>query len=283
MPFDSSEKALQAIYNFKFTQANVLINESLTNGDSTSFNLLKTNFYWWMIISGEDNPSTRKSYIHSVNQSLKILDKKNKAELSNKDIEQYIQSYALKVRIELLNHNFMSGFIHLNNCVSYLKKSFLKEPEYEMFNLTSGLYNYFVTRSQKDHPFLVPYLIFYPKGNMETGIMQLMTAYKTKNPILKTEAGYFLMKIYLEQEKDYKKAEFFARDLLNKYPDNLIFRYYFFKSLLIQNKIDHAIDESIKINSLANKNSELTSVQRSHFDDLTKNDLENYYLKNPIK
>ncbi len=159
----------------------------------------------------------------------------------------------------------------------------MKETVHEMFNLTSGLYNYFVTRSQKDYPYLIPYLIFYPKGNMETGIKQLMAAYKSKNTILKTEAGYFLMKIYLEQEKDYTKAEFFARDLLNRYPDNLIFRYYFFKSLLVQNKIDQAINESIKINSLAKENIELTPAQQEHFDVLTNADLEKYFKKNNIK
>jgi hypothetical protein len=270
-----SDKALHAIYNFRFNTADSIIRKHLTEDKDAAKHLLSTYYYWWLIISGEDNSNFRKDYNSEIQKAIKLLDLK-KSEINNQDIEQYILAYALKVRIELLNYQVLSGLVHLNNCIGYIKKSFNKEKEHEMFYLTSGLYNYFSARSQKDYPFLTPYLIFYPKGNIEIGINQLLSAYRSENTFLKTESAYFLMKIYLEQEKKYDRANFFSKYLLNQYPDNLLFRYYHFLILLNLDKLPEALKEAEVIKVAGDKNPQLTQKQKEHFVQLIKANLEKY-------
>lgn len=276
----SVDKTFKALYNFEFQKADSLIQKIKSNYNSHPItHLLVTSYYWWLIVSGEDNPDNRKNYEKGIDNALSILNTKDKNQLSNEDIGNYINVYAYIARMELFNKELISGFVHLNNCIGYLKKSFEKENEYEMFYLTSGLYNYFVAHSSKEYPYLLPYLAFHPKGNREKGTLQLFTAYKSKDALIKTEATYFLMKIFYEREKDYAKAEMFAEKLTDKYPDNLIYQYYYYTILFARDKKEEAILQITKLNASAASNTQLSRSQKNYFIEMTQEDIKNYLLK----
>ena len=277
---ESINKTFEALYNFEFSRADSLI-QKLKAGysDFPETHLLATTYYWWLIVSGEDNSDNRKLYKKEIEKTLQLLNEKDNNFLSNEDIGNYINAYAYKTRIELFNHQLISGFVHLNNCIGYLKKSFEKENEYELFYFTSGLYNYFTAYSSKEYPYLRPYLVLHPKGNMEKGTTQLFSAYKSSNVLIKTEATYFLMKIFFEREQDYTKAEFFAKNLTEKYPDNLIYQYYYYTIFLVQDKKEAAIQQIAKLTASAESNVQLSEKQKKHFIEMAQDDLRKYLLK----
>jgi hypothetical protein len=270
----------KALYSFRFRTADSLIKETKRNYPDRAISyLLSVNYYWWLIISGEDNFENRKAFYLDLNlaQQKAGAAKKN---MSNEDIYTFINIYSYKARIEGLNKNYIKAVSHTNACVDYLKKSFGKEKEYEYFYLTSGLYNYYITNADEEYPILKPYLLLYPKGDLKTGIEYLLIASRSTDFALNTEANYFLTKIYLEQ-KNYETANIYCRLLGKKYPANLLYKYYLFKGYLDNNEKEKALDILKQINVQSILNEQLTTKQKDHFINLAQKKLEKYYEKNP--
>ncbi len=274
---DSVFSSSESIYNFRFSEAEKEIAAlvSTHSGDFLS-HLLSANFFWWKIITGEDSDENRKNYYSELEISGNILNSKDRI-FSNDTLYALITNYAYKARIHSMNNQYFSALAQLNNSIDYVKQSFGKEKEYEWFYLTSGLYNYYIIATRKNYPFLIPYLIFLPDGNSETGIEFLKKANASENFLLKTEAEYFLLKLYLEEEKNYGEARKFSTFLLNKFPENLLYRYYHFKTFLMQKNISEASKELGLMKYYAEKNSQLSQNQKTHFLNIAKEDLKKYY------
>ncbi len=271
-----------ALYCFKFQTADSLIKQTKKVFPEQSLSyLLSVNYYWWLIISGEDNFENRKNFYLNLS-SAQQKTSKSKQKLSNEDIYTFINIYSYKIRIEGLNKNYLKAVSHTNSCVDYLKMSFGKEKEYEYFYLTSGLYNYYITTLDDEYPILKPYLLIYPKGNFKTGIEQLTIAAQSNDFALSTEANYFLSKIYLKQ-KNYVLANNYCKVLTKRYSTNLLYLYYEFKSHLDNNEKEKAlvILKQLNVQSIINK--QLSEKQKSHFINLAQKRLEKYYKNHPAK
>jgi len=85
------------------------------------------------------------------------------------------------------------------------------------------LFKYYAAWFHEEYPMLRPVLAFFPKGDKKLGIIQLTEvtnfAFWTR-----TEAQYFLMRIYYNEEDDDAKAIPISEYLANTYPDNAYFQ-----------------------------------------------------------
>jgi hypothetical protein len=158
----------------------------------------------------------------------------------------------------------------LRNCVEQIERSMGREMEFGGFYLTSGLYNYLTAEAARRFPLLKPYAIFYPRGDRGLGIAQLEKAFASNQPLWKTEAGYFLMRIHLEQGQDAPKAEPYARWLTATYPSNLIFQYYHLQVLMALKEEEGVALKKAEIRRLAMANAGISQEQRLYFLDLVR-------------
>lgn len=276
---DSVSLGFEAIYNFRFSQADSISKElQLSHPNHPWTRILTVNYYWWQIITGEDSQELRKEYVDQLNNALKSFDG-NKATLNDLDRYTLITLYGFKARIEILNKRYIVVVSLLNNYISNLKGTFGKEEEFEWYNLTSGIYNYYIERSKKTHPFLKPYLGLYPNGNIEKGLQQLESARQSNNILLSTEAEYFLMKIHLGEETKLDAAEKNAAILVDRFPDNAFYRYMYYTVLLKQKKLSEAMIQYGQLSVRASSNTQLSPEQQSHFSKLAKQDLTRYYIE----
>jgi len=262
------------IYRFNFSKADSLVNNlKLTHNNEPETYLLSANYYWWQIISGEDNPKNRKNYI----LNLEIASQKIKDKNEDEKLYALINIYAFKARIEGLNKNYLRAFSHINQSIDNIEKSFGREEKFEYFYLTSGLYNYYGATAEKHYPVLIPYLAFLPKSNKEKGLGYLNKCIVSKDVILQTEGNYFLMKIFMEENKP-AKALNYADFLTGNYPSNLLYCYYRFKLFLDSNHKENAMKmlTALNVETIKNKQN-LTESQQKHFLNLAKRDLEIYY------
>ncbi|MFN2394939.1 MAG: hypothetical protein ABR597_04540 [Bacteroidales bacterium] len=269
---DSDAKtALIAIYDFRFHDADSLLNHMEINyKESYLPHLVRASFYWWLIIS-EDAGSlkNKEQYIATISKAEEKIGYMVKNSSYNyKDVFHFINLYALKARLDLLNGDYLRALRHMKYCVDYISISLGREEIYPNFNLTSGLYNYLSDYGAKQYPFLAFYSLIYPRGNMPTGLEQLKLATHNDDDVIRTEAHYFLMKIYLELEKNPGKALNHAYYLAKKYPENLIFLYHYYQILILQGKAEMANEIKTDYEYQLKYNTNLSNEQKQYLNGL---------------
>lgn len=265
--------------SYKFMSADSLLKQISSNQSNPFSDLARANYLWWMIISGEDNKTNRQQYVLSSDAAIRNLNDKPVESLSDEQLYTVITGYGNKARIEGLNKSYVKGFMHINTCLKYIKRSFGREQRFSYFTLTTGLYNYYMSTANRNFPVLLPYLSLFPSGDLKKGIQMLEAAANNSNKLLSTEGHYFLMKLFME-EKDLRKAELHCNWLLKQYPDNLLYNYYIFRILLDQKKKDEALEALSALRFKEMMNRQLTPLQKKYYSGLATKDLKEYYLKN---
>jgi hypothetical protein len=107
----------------------------------------------------------------------------------------------------------------------------------------------------------------YPSGNKKTGISFLEKASESPNKFLNTEANYFLMKIYLDENKHINSLKY-SEVLCQRFPGNGLFMYYKFLALLRSGRKNEALLSMKTILNSLKENPELSPNQVQHFKNL---------------
>lgn len=274
----AAEPIIDAIYEFNFSKADSLLKKAQQlNVKDPWVYLSRCNYYWWMIMTGEDNEQMVGSFQKVINETIAICKASNTKNLAHK--EQYIilNAYAFRSRLELYRGNYMASAANLNTCLGLLKKSFGQEVKYRPFSLTSSLYNYFVDYAKTNYPVARPIIAMLPEGKMEEGFRLLYSLSKCDDYILNNESNYFLCKIYQETEKQYAKAEYYAAIMVKRYPNNLAYIFNYFDVLLKQGKKQLAMKQLISLNLLSKILPGLTPSQRQFYIASAQKNLKEYY------
>lgn len=176
-----------------------------------------------------------------------------------------INIYASMARLDLLNGDHFRSIRYMRQAADKLTVSLDLTDKFTPFLLTSGLYNYIAGYGERTFPFFRIYTLRYPRGNANRGIEQLTLAANSGKPLVETEANYFLMKIFLELEKDFSAALVHASWLVERYPQNLIFLYHYYQAAL--QLYNYPLAKEIKNDFLLaiQENQQLNELQRIHF------------------
>jgi Tetratricopeptide repeat len=138
------------------------------------------------------------------------------------------------------NNDLMMDVIPLTTgTYKYLMRSFDFTSVFSDFYYFTGLYNYYRDAYPRIYPVYKPLAMLFPRGNMETGLKQLKIAAKS-SVVLRAESNSLLAYIYLNYEKKYPEALYYAKLLYEQYPDNLEFLAMYIKNLLLMKRYDDA-------------------------------------------
>ncbi|MCH8331157.1 MAG: hypothetical protein IH946_07225, partial [Bacteroidetes bacterium] len=274
-------QGFDAIYRYNFPKADSIIKHMRDkHGEEVQTYFLSTNYYWWLLVTGKDIPSTRERFYDNLEVMLTILDSNTmNREPNNDEIYNYVIVYGFKARLEVLHRKYFKAIRYLDDCIDYIKRSFNKEDEYPFFYLTSGLYNFNMHYTIKNYPFLIFANWFYPKGDREKGLEQLAYSASHEDPILWTEGNYFSGRIYLELEKDFDKAKIHIENLLHRYPQNPFYRYMNFQNYLWEGQGDNAKDQLMIMRVYMEENKRLEEWQKAYFLDLAVDELKEHRNK----
>lgn len=271
-----SKKVFNAIYNYDFSKADSLIKKSPSSISTNWQNMLKANYYWWLLMSGEEkNQDLIKKFQNTLNTVIKDL--KNRENLNDEDLYCLITAQALKSRLNLMEGNYFKGLYNIDFVVACIGKSLGKEKSNDSFIITSGLLYYFSEYAVIKYPFTKPYFKNIKDAGMARGLAVLERGAFSKDEVVKTESNYFLVKIYQEVEHKPLLALPHLKSLCNWYPDNILYWYQYFDCLLSSNQKDEALKVLSKIHLLSNTNATLTEKQKSYFINRSKNRLTDYY------
>lgn len=262
---ERSDSCLMSLYNYDFINAHKhLIYLKKHFPDLAETYLIETNYYWWKIISGENEVENFNACNIALDKALSQIEKRTGRNISNENLFSLITIYAFKARLEIINENHVQVIHYLYKVINNLSASFEKEQAYFPFNLTSGLYNYFIEYAKQEYPLIAPFTAAFPEGNIKKGIEQLEKVQKC-SLVINNEATYFLMKIYTEAHPDFEKAMYQTKTLTDKFQNNILFQYYHLKTCLI-NKDENAIDNQLKkIKSVAQSNNTISEKQKKYY------------------
>ena len=220
-------EAVNSMYNFKFDKA------------EAEFQSLKSRFpthplpyflmglsQWWKImpildLEDKKHDGTFHAYLDtSITHAERLYDENE----NNYEAAFFLAAaHGFKARLFGERGHYGKATLNGKDALHYLQK-FSKNtelgPEY-LFG--EALFNYYAVWIKENYTLLRPVLAFFPSGNKELGIKQLkevsFNAFYTR-----TEAQYFLMRIYgIEEEKE-ELALPIARYLANTFPDNAYFQ-----------------------------------------------------------
>jgi hypothetical protein len=260
-----ADQVYSATYHFQFLKADSLIrkNDAFLKSDP-EYNLAVVNYYWYRLISGEENKKY-STLISARIRNMEPLLKNAGAQVKDQLLFLMISISAYKARVSLLDYSYFSAMSDLSNYYALLKKSFGLEESYHPFFLTTGLYLFFTGYAKEKVPVLTPLLNHYNAGNKDVGIQYLKIASNSEDWKVRQEARYFLMKVYFDVYHNYRESAKYCNMLLAEYPENLLFQYYILKISLGVNQIDNARNRMLLLEKAAGRNLQLTSGERSYY------------------
>ena len=273
-----STNAINKMYNFNFDEAEKeftwLIDE-YKNHPLPIFLLGLSK--WWRIEAevnqGIESEGEAKQKNNLDNQFLSLMDKS--ISLSKKVYEDgnkidgaffLAASYGFKGRLLSERKKWRKAAFSGKNALKYLKE--IRKEDYLIPEIAfgNGLFNYYSIWISDKYPILKPIISFFPKGNKIRGIEQLDNAAKNSF-YTRTEAQYFLMRIFSEENK-LSKALQISNYLHNIYPMNSIFHKYYTQLLYRSGYFDECeiqLNELLKnyLNNILGYN--VNIVRNAHF------------------
>jgi hypothetical protein len=269
LPRTQAEEVILSLYEFDFHKADKLSSGLLRENPSHYLShFSRVYYYWWMMISSPRPVEFEASYRESIQRAIPLARNALDREPAHEHAFFFINLHAMMARLDLQQGAWIRTMKNLRHCVVQIERSMGSEAEFPGFYLTSGLYNYMTVEATRQYPFLRLYSLIYPEGNLELGIAQLKWAFDSEYPLWKTEAGYFLMRIFLELEKDPGKAMEYAAWLTSTYPSNLVFQYYHLQVLKNLRDNRSVALKKQEIKQLAADNPGISQAQRNYLLDL---------------
>jgi len=266
------------LYDFSFNAADsVIVVMHDSNMDNATIYNIKANLAWWKLLSGDEIETNLKDCNLNIEESIRSSLSSNHPDLNS--LLNIIYSYSLKARLENYRGNTLKTLINFYKSITYIEKCIDNPAVDEKLNLVLGLYYYFIDYVENKYFMLNALFFSFPRGDKTKGLMYLERCSISGDDMIRTEANYFLLKIYAYTERDYSKAFINAQILTRQHPKNLVYSLEQFKLLLKMKKTQEAEvfqKEMIKEIQTA-KN--INNVQKNHFisqiGELTKTSVEN--------
>ena len=221
-------KGVKQIYNMQFSDAETTFRRIISdypNHPAGRFFLAMID--WWKILVDADVESYDDLFFKKLEDVIFQCD-----ELLDKNPENvdalFFKGGAIGFRGRL--HGFRESWIKSaddgREALPIVERAAKLDPSNQDVQLGFGIYNYYAAVIPNEFPLIKPLMIFFPKGDKQKGIDQLInTAMNGK--YAKYEARYFLMTLYFSYENNPWRAEEYAKMLTADFPDNPVFEKWF--------------------------------------------------------
>ncbi len=265
-PYESTmiNSFFKSLYNFSFHEADSIV--AIMNNsdiDNITFSNIKANLAWWKLLSGDEIGSNIRTCDSILHESIRLGLNNKKKDISS--ILNLIYSYSLKARLENYRGKTLRSLIYFYRSITYIEECIKSPVKDEKLNLVLGLYFYFIDYIENEY-FMINAMFFsFPKGDKNKGLRYLEECSASGDEMIRTEADYFLLKIYAGSEKDYSKALQNAQILTKEYPNNMVYCLEQLKLMLKMKKDGEARIFRNKIIDEIKSSKNINSSQKNHF------------------
>ncbi len=200
--------------------------------------------YWWRIAPNPENEEYDKIFLAYLDTTIQKSYKALKKYPNNAEASFFLAAaYGFKGRLYAERKAWTKAALAGKNALKYLRRSkndLALSPE---FLFGEGLYNYYSVWIPANYPSLKLITMFFSKGDKKLGLEQLTEV--SKNAFYtRTEALYFLMRIYANEEKTPALSYKIADQLHKQYPNNPYFHRYYAMAQFLQNNTLESVRSS---------------------------------------
>jgi tetratricopeptide (TPR) repeat protein len=178
---------------------------------------------WWQILLDPENPAHDAQFLAAMDQVSDRSDRRLRRDSNDLD-GLFFQSgaFAFRARVEAYRGRWLRAANDGRRALSNLRRVRKLDPGNVDLNFGIGLFDYLADVVPKQHPFLKPFALFFPRGDRARGLSELQQAAE-QGRFVQTEAYYALYLIHFQFEKDYGKANADVSWLRQHHPDNPVF------------------------------------------------------------
>jgi tetratricopeptide (TPR) repeat protein len=216
-------RGLENCYNFRWAQANNEFQKIIDKypDDPRGYHY-KSTIYLWYYLSGKnanDYKNFEKYSDLAIEKGKSFLDNN-----PNDDIILYTvgTTYSCRAIVFAKAENYVDAAWASKKSEAYLSDCLKINPKRADAYLGLGLYNFAI--GQIPSGFKWALSLAGIKGNKNLGIQYIKKA-ANEGYLSKIEASYYLSQIYSEVINNYEAAASCLKQMIKKYPDNLLFNY----------------------------------------------------------
>ncbi len=149
-------------------------------------------------------------------------------------------------RLHSERSNWRKATVHSKRALEYMEIAKAGNGLSPEFLFGEALFNYYSIWIHENYKMLRPVLMFFPDGDKRLGLKQLRHV-ANNGFYTGTEARFFLMKIYANEEGNLEEAMKVSQQLATKYPDNAYFQRFYARVLFVQGHFSMAERVSLDI------------------------------------
>lgn len=240
--FDSLvNSGVHQIYNLQFEEAGKtfdLVKKEYPGHPAGMF--YEAMIYWWQIMIDFDNEEYDEPFIDKLTDVIDLCDDILDDDPSNIDA-LFFKGGALgfRGRLYVVRESWFNAAMDGKDALPIVHKAYEVDPDNKDVQLGFGIYNYYAAAIPDKYPMVEPLLIFFPEGDKEKGLKQLMTAAKD-GKYAKYEARFTLASIYLMFEKNSGEVIHYSKMLHDDFPDNPLFERYYGRGYVMRSDYNTA-------------------------------------------
>ncbi|GAB4405124.1 MAG: hypothetical protein OHK0053_30910 [Microscillaceae bacterium] len=231
--------AVNDMYNFKFEKAArqfEWFREKYPDHPLPYF-LLGLN-QWWQIMPNSDVDTYDETFFGYMDLTIDKARDLYQQDRENAEAAFFLAAaYAFKSRLNAERKNWTKAIFNGKSALKFLRVGRANEELSPELLLGDALYNYYSIWIPKNYPLLRPVLLLFKKGDQQLGLEQLQKvaqeAFYTR-----TEAQYFLVRIFRSDENRPAEALPVAEYLANTFPDNAYFQRTYASILYVLGQLD---------------------------------------------
>lgn len=241
--------AVDNMYNFKFHEAEVEFNWIKYNHPEhpLAYFLYGISTWWQMMPNLNKESPLGDEFLAYMDTTIMKAEKMYEEDETNIEAAFFLAgAYGFEGRYHSEKKNWMRAAGAGRHALKYLEitqgnSSFSPEV---LFG--DALFNYYSIWIRENYPMLKPVLFFFPKGDKELGLQQLVEV--SRNAFYtRIEAIYFLMKIKAFERNETFDALRLSESMFKAYPDNPYFHRFYARMLYTTGQYPEAEKQSLEI------------------------------------
>ncbi|WP_340152934.1 tetratricopeptide repeat protein [uncultured Marivirga sp.] len=202
---------------------------------------------WWKILPEPSHYPNNEKMIAYLDTAQFYAEFMKERDEDNMEATFFLAAiHGFKGRFYSENQSWTKAAFEARDALNYMEESKGNKNLSPEFLFGDALYNYYVEWVPEHYPILRPVLRFFDDGDKELGVEQL-TKVAQNAFYTRTEAQYFLMRIWALDEGELRKGLQLSEYLHETYPQNAYFHRFYARLLYTAGRIQDSERECLEI------------------------------------
>ncbi len=227
------QQGIDLIYSLRYAEAEAYFADIIAAyPDNPVGHFFLAMVGWWRVLIDLEDRSHDEAFYALLEKCIKVCDARLKKDPHDFDAILFKGgAIGFRGRLRGDRHQYLKAARDGMRCLPLLGASQKLEPRNKDILFGQGVYNYFAEAIPERYPVVRPVMWFLQKGDRQKGLEQLKEVAESGH-YARTEAAYFLARIYRIFEKDKYSAQTYLEQLYARYPDNALFHRYLARNLV---------------------------------------------------